>query len=231
MTNPDVARLRKSTDYQPRMIGQIDVLLTRAGDAVKPLLKDAAEAASVKRRLADPALRTSRRESYECVRLLVGTELDTGAGERGLGRATDAFPRLGGRFRSDMTPAIASQLGPALEELCISGFGACAVYDAMVNAGNTELQDRDQDELIWQWISRGIGTWQGWSNTARNLVDEWGREPTARLVDLAERAGMIKGLKRKSKREDIEKCAVVVSSAGLQIFVALTPSSDGWFEM
>ena len=228
--NGEVARLRASVAYRPTMIEKIDEVLRQSAEASVSALRDSKGVDVVRRRLADPALRVTLETSYDCIRLLVGSELDThSSGERGLGRTTAAFPRLGGRFGSDITPGGAARLGPVLEELCIGGFGACAVYDALVNPTPTVLRTREQDDLLAQWVSRCIGTWAGWSSTARSLVEICSDDATSRLVAIADDVGMTKGLRSKSKRDDVRKTAIVLASAGLQLFVAHTPSSDDWF--
>ena len=230
MGNAEVARLRQNTTYKPVLIPQVETFLKRAAAGSRSALKDDSGAGPIQVRLSDPALTENLVATYECIRLLVGSELDTQTqGDRGLGRTTTAFPRLGARFRTSLQPDVAARIGAVLEEICISGFGACAVYDALANLTPTVLRSRDLDELIWQWVTRCIGTWQGWSNSSRNLVEACREEATERLLDIGKEGGLVKGIRQKSQRADLESTAMVVASAGLQLFVALTPWSDEWF--
>jgi hypothetical protein len=184
----------------------------------------------VKRRLGDPVLRDTLERSYPCITLLVGSELDAQTpGDRGLGRVTNSIPRFGGRFRAQLTGDFVATFGPLMEELCIAGFGAGAAYDALARAEPTTLRNRDLDELTWQWVSRCIGSWSDWSNSAHSLAEASGTPQSERFLRIAEDDGLTKGLRKKAKREDIQKTLFMLSAAGMNLFAAHTPTADSWF--
>jgi hypothetical protein len=231
--NAELARLRRSISYKPTQLDNAPTILRRAeaagSAAFDPTLNDEI-CEQIHRRFRDPSIVNELRRHYECVTLLVGSELDTSTpGNRGLGRVTTATPRLGGTFRSELNSSAAQMLGPVMEELCICGYGAGVVIDAAGTDGPSTVRDRDHDALLYHWVGRNIDTARTWPDPVVELVFACAEDALTKFRDAASSLGLARGLRSKHKLELVDRTGFLLVSAGAELFASLTKRGDRWF--
>ena len=142
--------------YAPRI-----TTATGAREAFLPARKMVAERNEFKEQMLPGMDDEAYAEHFaKCAPLIarfIGSEFDIQTpGARGLGRTSDAIPRLGGYFRGRLTPDVQSSLGPLIEEILASGFVIAVAVAQLGDADASKLADRELDEIFMYWIPRAF---------------------------------------------------------------------------
>lgn len=225
-----VQRLRGRVHYAASRRGDIARLLADDGDALAELLSSPDDAAAVAERLRDRQVADAFDSAYECVTLLVGSELDTVTpGERGLGRMTTAIPRLGGQFRTQLAGAAAGAFGPIMEDLVIHGFATSAGYDRLLPDGPATLRGRTVDEVLPPWIGHVSQAFAEASRSFLAMAESLAGSSVEAFTRVAAEHGLIRGLRKKRLEEALAGSAFFLVGAGADLYFFLTSRTDDRF--
>jgi hypothetical protein len=225
-----VQRLRGRVHYAASRRGDIARLLAGDGDALAELLSSPDDAAAVAERLRDRQVADAFDRAYECVTLLVGSELDTVTpGERGLGRVTTAIPRLGGQFRTQLAGAAAGAFGPIMEDLVIHGFATSAGYDRLLPDGPATLRGRTVDEVLPPWVGHISQAFADASRSFLAMAESLAGSSVEAFTRVAAEHGLIRGLRKKRLEEALAGSAFFLVGAGADLYFFLTSRTDDRF--
>lgn len=223
----ELAQLRERSQYKPQMVHEIERLLAASGDTVSELFDTLDNVGNVSSRVRDDMLLNQLRDKYECITLLVGSELDTvTAGERGLGRHSTSVPRFGGRFRDRLTSGAVAEFGPVMEELCIQGFAAGVIYDALLPDGPATLRHHSVDELLPRWINHFAVALSNSSNSFLAVANATAESSIESFERRAERHGLVKGLRKKKEAAVVGATAQLLVGAGADLYFFTSSRTD-----
>ena len=191
-------------------------------------------APSAQERLTGEQITGALCDAYECVRVLVGSELDTlTPGERGLGRMSTAVPRFGGHFRESLTQHWATQLGLMMEYLVIEGFATAVVYDFITADTPAEVRARPVDVLFERWATHIALSLDGASSSFLDIASALagGTSMAFRVAC----SGMLNATRRKPKAMKRREVAAVSATtsflvgAGADLFWFASSRTDSRF--
>jgi hypothetical protein len=226
-----LAALRTRVTYVSQLAPMAEVVLTDSARDISELLSSPARRDRVRARLNSTNVLAALLASYECVSLLVGSELDTVTpGERGLGRASTAIPRVGGHFRPLIDLHTTTVLGKVMEELCIQGFAARVAFDALVSDDTELLRFRSLDAFIPIWISGIIYGLEGASEDYLAVVNAASTPTIGRFLAAAEAQGLARPLRKKRDLQLLKQIAILLVGAGSELCGGLMSTADDQFD-
>ena len=182
-------------------------------------------AAKVRQCVRDEDVVSAIENNYECIEILVGSELDTTASGPGLGRMSQAIPRFGSKFRRRLTDSMKLELGSSMESLCLAGACAAVIYASLLDLGH--IRRRSIDDVFPLWVPHFAVALDGVDEEFMAVLNSVAGEAADEFVELCQQNRVVRG--KQSDRAAAEATGALLAGAGAGLVMFLHSMSDSRF--